>query len=167
MLWDNIYKPSCASTAVAAFWRQHALKTWQNISFLTIIRDNKIHLPLVLQLKASNSIFSKMSSTHWEINNAGACKSEKPAVHLGKNPSWKNTWSSKHIMKSGISIHVISPQRKWAIFFTWYLLIRSMIMAFCEGKKYHIYKYKTKTDLRDICHKILNYYTNWFSVTAF
>ena len=47
----------CASTAVAAFWRQHALKTWQNVSFLTIIKDNEIHLPLVLQLKASNSFF--------------------------------------------------------------------------------------------------------------
>lgn len=43
MLWDNIYKPYCASTAVAAFWRQHALKTWQNVSFLTIIKDNEIH----------------------------------------------------------------------------------------------------------------------------
>ena len=57
MLWDNIYKSYCASTAVAAFWRQHALKTCQNISRLLIIKDDTIHLPLVLQLKASNSIF--------------------------------------------------------------------------------------------------------------
>lgn len=86
MLWDNIYKPYCASTAAAAFWRQRALKTWQNISFLTIIKDNKIHLPLVLQPKASNNIFL----SQWFHRYTGQLMSLELA---------QNTWWSKHVLR--------------------------------------------------------------------
>lgn len=106
MLWDNIYKPYCASTAVAAFWRQHALKTWQNISRLPIIKDDTIHFPLVLQLKASNSIFCRVHRYVGQFMNLGLAQVISSAEMRAEN----NTFVL--ISWNYVSIHIIAPKRK-------------------------------------------------------
>lgn len=104
MLWDNIYKPYSAS------WWQHALKTWQNISFFIIVKKQQSSSSSA----AAEACFSDFINT-FTMN-------LEPAVQLCKKIRSPIKYSmiktSVKVLKSGVFIHVITPKRKSTIIHT-------------------------------------------------